>query len=283
MHWRALLAAMTTVITVTIAGWSLQSLAAEMQPDTRRDDATIALFRRLGKNSTWELAEAVEMQGWQTFHTQGLVKIGPHFYVSAVEVLEDRVRFGETDALFDFSLDRTPGAGRGWLFKFDGTGMLLGRIEITQGIIYHPGGIDYDGEYLWVPVAEYRPNSNSVIYRVDPQTLQAQKVFTEEDHIGGIVHNPHRDTFHGVSWGSRRLYEWKVQSKPDGQARVKSTSWVPNPQHSIDYQDCHAVGVDYMLCGGLNHYDTPAGRVGSWGPTSVRGFPGMRSLTTATR
>ena len=28
-------------------------------------------------------------------------------------------------------------------------------------------------------------------------------VFAEADHIGGIVHNVHNGTFHGVSWGSR--------------------------------------------------------------------------------
>ena len=32
--------------------------------------------------------------------------------------------------------------------------------------MYHPGGIDYDGRHIWVPVAEYRPNSRSIIYRV---------------------------------------------------------------------------------------------------------------------
>jgi len=25
--------------------------------------------------------------------------------------------------------------------------------------VYHPGGIDFDGVNIWVPVAEYRPDS----------------------------------------------------------------------------------------------------------------------------
>jgi len=48
---------------------------------------------------------------------------------------------------------------------------LLGQIELTDGAKYHPGGMDYDGEHIWVSVAEYRPNSKRNIYRVDPNTL----------------------------------------------------------------------------------------------------------------
>ncbi len=67
--------------------------------------------------------------------------------------------------------------------------------------MFHPGGMDYDGRYLWVPVAEYRPNSQTRIYRVNPRTLAAELVFTAKDHIGGLVHNVHRGTLHGVELG----------------------------------------------------------------------------------
>ncbi len=166
-----------------------------------RDNATTRLFRLMGKNTIWTHVSTVDMP-WQTFHTQGLVKIGETFYVSAVEVIESTVRNGTvTDALYDFSIDRSAGAGRGWLFKFDAAGRLLGQIELTDGTKYHPGGIDYDGEHIWVAVAEYRPNSKSNIYRVHPETLAFELVFAENDHIGGIVHNVHRGTpLHGVSW-----------------------------------------------------------------------------------
>jgi hypothetical protein len=176
-------------------------------------------------------------------------------------VLESTVRNGAaTDSLYDFSTDRSAGAGRGWLFKFDSTGQLLGKIELSDGSKYHPGGIDYDGKYLWVPVAEYRPNSKSNIYRVDPKTLKSELIFSEADHIGGIVHNVHEGTLHGVSWGSRRLYTWELSNK--GRAtKVRSTDWVPNPQFYIDYQDCHYQGVEYMLCGGVGGYTTPRGNV----------------------
>ena len=38
-------------------------------------------------------------------------------------------------------------------------------------------------------MAEYRPNSRAIIYRVDPATMKATEVFRFADHIGGIVHN----------------------------------------------------------------------------------------------
>ena len=150
-----------------------------------RDNQTTQLFRLMGRDTIWTHVETIKMT-WPTFHTQGLVKIGETFYVSAVEVIESTVRNGAvTDALYDFSLDRSPGAGRGWLFKFDPAGQLLGQIELTDGAKYHPGGIDYDGQSIWVPVAEYRPNSTSNIYRVDPETLASELVFAANDHIGG--------------------------------------------------------------------------------------------------
>ncbi len=224
-----------------------------------RDDATTELFRLMGKNTIWTPVNTVAMQGWTTFHTEGLVVVGDRFFVSAVETLEAPVRNGvETDALYDFSIDRSPGRGRGWLFEFAGDGTLLGQLELTQGDIYHPGGIDYDGESIWVPLAENRPNSRSQIYRVDPDTLEAELAFSEDDHIGGIVHNLHRGTFHGVSWGSRRLYTWRRHGHGHGGG---SSRWVPNAEATIDYQDCKYRGVEFMLCGGVQSYATPRGSI----------------------
>lgn len=225
-----------------------------------RDSATTQLFRLMGKNTVWTHVDTVPMS-FPTFHTQGLVKIGESFYVSAVEVLESTVRNGTvTDALYDFSVDRSAGAGRAWLFEFDAAGRLLGKVELTDGTTYHPGGIDYDGRYIWVPVAEYRPNSRSNVFRVDPRTLEAEQVLAEEDHIGGVVHNVHAGVLNGVSWGSRRLYTWQV-SRQGGRPGAVLGDWVPNPQFYIDYQDCHYQGVEYMLCGGVGGYSTPLGNM----------------------
>jgi hypothetical protein len=237
-----------------------QPASREQKHSRSRDNETTDVFRLMGKNTIWTPVASVPMS-FQTFHTQGLLKVGDNFYASAVEVLESTVRNGATtDSLYDFSIDRSVGAGRGWLFKFDATGKLLGKVELTDGSKYHPGGIDFDGRHIWVSVAEYRPNSRTNVFRVDPKTLVPELMFSENDHIGGIVHNVHNRTLHGVSWGSRRLYTWEL-AKHGKRTKVVSSDWVPNPQFYIDYQDCHYQGVEYMLCGGVGSYATPRGSI----------------------
>jgi hypothetical protein len=76
---------------------------------------------------------------------------------------------------------------------------------------YHPGGIDFDGRWIWVPVAEYRAESRSVVYRVDPRSLEAVNVFGFADHLGALVYDGPRRALVGVSWGSRRYYRWELR------------------------------------------------------------------------
>jgi hypothetical protein len=178
-----------------------------------------------------------------------LVKIGDAFIVSAVEVTMPTQRFGSPVDGYD----RSPGEGVGHLFKVDGQGRLIAQTTIGDGTIYHPGGIDFDGTHVWVPVAEYRPDSRSIVYRVDPVTLEATEVVRFADHIGGIVFDKDTRTLHGVSWGSRRFYRWPLA--PDG--RISNAGESPlsmrvlNPSHYVDYQDCAFAGRQRMLCTGL--------------------------------
>ena len=232
-------------------------------PDCSRDDATTILFKTLSKGSSWSRVADI-VPNFDTYHTQGLYKVGTNFFLSAVEKIEKTKKSGiQTDSLFSFETDRSTGSGKAWVFKYNENGELIDSVDLTDGDIYHPGGIDFDGTNLWVPVAEYRPSSASNIYIVDPETLEAKKVLLAyPDHIGGIVHNVAKGTVRGVSWGSRRLYRFKVRTNKNGDTKLRYKSWVPNPQKYIDYQDCHYQGVEYMLCSGLNGYSSPG--VGSF-------------------
>jgi hypothetical protein len=178
---------------------------------------------------------------FRTFHPQGMVKIGETLYVSAVEVI-----------------DRNAGRGIGHLFEIDMSGHLLADLRMGEGAIYHPGGIDYDGRSIWVPVAEYRPDSRSIVYRVDPRTMKAVEAFRVDDHIGAIVHNTDDRTLHGVSWGSRRFYRWTL----DGVSKGRTL----NSSHYVDYQDCKYVGGRQMMCTGVTEMrasaDQPPFRLG---------------------
>jgi hypothetical protein len=215
------------------------------------NDLVAERVQKLTRAVRWQPVAEVPI-AFRTHHPQGMVKIGDALYVSSVEIIKPTTRYPE---LRD-GYDRDTGEGAGHLFKIDLKGNLLGDLKLGEGSIYHPGGMDYDGRHIWVPAAEYRPNSRAIVYRVDPQKMTAAEVFRVNDHIGGIVHNTDDRTLHGVSWGSRRLYKWTLGR--DGNVTNAGTPpeklRVANRSHYIDYQDCHYVGGRRMLCSGLNNY-----------------------------
>jgi hypothetical protein len=204
--------------------------------------------QKLTRESQWTLAATVPIK-FTTHHPQGMVKIGDTLFVSSVEV---KVRTSRFPKPVD-GYDRDEGEGIGHLFKLDMSGTLIQDLRLGEGAIYHPGGIDYDGTHIWVPVAEYRPNSRSVVYRVEPGPMKATEVFRFADHLGGIVHNTDDRSLVGVSWGSRRFYRWDLG--PD--RRVTNADTPPeklrmlNPSHYVDYQDCKYAGRRRMLCTGI--------------------------------
>ncbi|HET7033252.1 MAG TPA: DUF6454 family protein, partial [Casimicrobiaceae bacterium] len=161
--------------------------------------------KKLTRAVQWRQVATIPVN-FNTQHPQGMIKIGDTFYVSSVEIKTPTKRYPQLQDGFD----RDTGEGAGHLFKFDARGNLLTDLALGEGSIYHPGGIDYDGKWIWVPVSEYRPNSRAIIYRVDPATMKATEVFRYGDHIGGIVHNTAGKSLHGVSWGSRRYYRWTL-------------------------------------------------------------------------
>ncbi len=214
----------------------------------------------LTRDSSWTRVASIPV-AFRTYHPQGMVKIGDTFFVSSVEVRDPTKRF----LALVGGYDRDTGAGIGHLFKIDGAGRLLNDLVLGEASIYHPGGIDYDGRDIWVPVAEYRPNSRSIVYRVDAATMKAAEVFRFADHIGAIVHDTDGRALHGVSWGSRRFYRWTLD--PAGRVTNADAPYrALNPSHYVDYQDCKYVGRRRMLCTGVTevrqHPGVPLFRLG---------------------
>jgi hypothetical protein len=211
---------------------------------------------RLARTSHWTVAASVRL-GFKTHHPQGLVKIGEDFYLSSVEITARTKSYAQPIDGYD----RDTGEGVGHLFKFDRSGRMVADLTLGEGAIYHPGGIDYDGRHIWVPVAEYRPNSRAILYRVDPVTMKASEVLRFADHIGAMVHNTDDRTLHGASWGSRRFYRWTL----DREGRVTNGGVAPaelrtlNPSHYLDYQDCKYAGRGRMLCTGVTEMRAQAG------------------------
>lgn len=221
-------------------------LAVGPAAGARADDPVVGAFTQVARSSDWRPAETIDLP-FDAEHPQGMVKLGDRFFVSSVEIIE---RTQPCPVPCD-GYDRTPGRGVGHLYVVGSDGRLLHDLRLGEGNMYHPGGIDYDGRWLWVPVAEYRPNSAAIVYRVDPTTLAVTEAFRVRDHIGGVVRDRVTGHVHGVSWASRRLYEWTSR----GRLLVRE----PNDSHFVDYQDCDYVASQKMLCGGIAGLTGPSG------------------------
>ncbi len=230
----------------------LAALCAVLVPPAHAADPLLASrMPDLSRSTVWKQTAAIPVQ-FPTFHPQGMVKIGEDFFFSTVDIRTPTKRFAQLQDGYD----RDTGDGVGYVYRMDKTGKLVGSVKLGEGSIYHPGGMDFDGRYLWVPVAEYRPNSHSIVYRIDPTTMKAEEMFRFNDHVGGIVHNTDDKSLHGVSWGSRRLYAWPIDGngKPTNLGTKPEDLRFVNRARYIDYQDCHYVGGSKMICSGLNNY-----------------------------
>ncbi|WP_432881806.1 DUF6454 family protein [Kribbella sp. CA-245084] len=205
-----------------------------------RDSDLTRAFQATDRSTAWALVERVPLK-FPTYHPQGIALVGELIFMTSVEVLEAPVPVD--------GYDRTPGAGIGHLFAMDRQGNLKQDIQLGEGTAYHPGGLDFDGKDLWVPVAEYRPDSRAIVYTVDPTTYEVTERFRVQDHVGGVVRDRTTGHVHGVSWGSRTLYSWT----PTG----KQLSKLANASHFVDYQDCSYTADGKQLCGGVTTLPGP--------------------------
>ncbi len=199
------------------------------------------LLKIMTRHTVWKEVASIPFF-FPTHHCQGMVKIGEDYWVSSVEVLPE------------FAGDRSH--GKGYLFQVSATGQLLNNLELGEGPLYHPSGIDFDGTHLWIALAAYKPNSQSIIYKIDPFQRTVKEVFRWEDHLGAIALNPDTQILHGASWGSRTLYQWDskaVAKKQGSQESIPYTSQ-PNPSSYIDYQDNQYLGSGEMLYSGVATY-----------------------------
>ena len=208
-------------------------------------------FMKVDRNTAWGEVDKLHLD-FPTYHTEGLAITPNHIFLSSVQIIEPTQKYPSPVGGYD----RTPGKGVGHLFVMDREGHLQKDITLGEGDMYHPGGIDYDGTSIWVPVAQYRPNSSAIIYKVNAKTLKVSKQFEAADHIGGIVLDPTTHRLVGNTWGSRRFYSWTL----DG---AQTEDWL-NPSHFIDDQDCQYVESAKMICGGVTNLPQTPGATGSY-------------------
>ena len=235
-----------SLLAIGVAGALLAGLTVAGADASGRDDRVAQAFEATTRSTAWSQVARIPLR-FPTYHPQGFALVGDLILLSSVEVLEAPVKYPVPVDGYD----RTPGKGIGHLFVLDRQGNLKKDIRLGEGTAYHPGGIDYDGENVWVSVAEYRPNSRAIVYTVNPKTYQVSEQFRVRDHVGGVVRDRRTGKVHGVSWGSRTLYEWT----PSG----KQLAAKPNESHLLDYQDCDYVSRGKQLCGGVTGLPTATG------------------------
>lgn len=147
------------------------------------------------------------MLAWsQTRRAGSLEELGPPtvialdgktFHVQGMDLDRDR--------LWVTSVDAADHKGYLHLFSLP-SGKLIRSLEIQDGDRFHPGGISADLNSLWIPVAEYRRNSTSVVQRRDKQNLKLLFQFEVSDHIGCIAVAP--GALIGGNWDGREFYVW---------------------------------------------------------------------------
>lgn len=93
----------------------------------------------------------------ELFHVQGMELDGLNVWVTSVDLKNHK----------------------GYIHEFDlATGSFLRRLELTDGVRYHPVGISIHGRSIWVPVAEPRRNSSAVLDEIDADSLQTRRKST---------------------------------------------------------------------------------------------------------
>ena len=137
-------------------------------------------------------------------HTQGLEQAGGKHYVTA---RREDVRPKQALLL------RTDLAGTNW-DVWDITPLN------AQGVateLDHPGGMQCDGKRLWIPLAESKRNSHSVIraflmQEMTPgRALKPDFEFPVDDHIGAIAVSIERQFLFGANWDTEKVYVWNFK------------------------------------------------------------------------
>ncbi|MEU8256361.1 DUF6454 family protein [Micromonospora inaquosa] len=205
-----------------------------------RDTALATAFGAVDRNTAWQQTSKLKLN-FPTFHTEGIAFAGDRIFLSSVEIIEPTVKYPTPQNGYD----RSPGKGIGHLFVMDRQGNLQKDLVLGEGDMYHPGGIDFDGTNVWVPVAQYRPDSSTIVYRVDTSNLRVHRQFEVTDHFGGVVLDKTTGHLVGNTWGSRRFAEWNASGK-------QLRTW-DNENFFVDYQDCQYVPNGKMLCGGVTN------------------------------
>lgn len=258
-----------TIIALAMCACSATRVATPISKQSKAATATLLTTTP----SEWEFVGSVDLK-FDTYHPQGMVKVGDSFYITSVKV-ERRPRYSRNGKQITV---QDEGAGKGYLMQFDAEGNLLDKIEVCEGTMFHPGGIDFDGRYIWIPVTKYYPYSGSFIARVDINTHKVEKMAYIDDSIGAIVHDTDNNLLICANWDADEFLSWHLDSK----GRISDSHLsaaerrTPNTAQHLAIQDSKYIGSGKMVGFGLKR--TANGSRGGLDIIDTRTFQKLRSL-----
>lgn len=237
----------TLASNVTVANPSEPFVPGNQLPPSHAttDGASIVqLFPNLGRSTTWNLVQKTPFQG-DTGEPEGMVRVGDdRYFVAAGQWTVPTVKYGR----WINGTDRTNGEGYAHMLIYDGQGGLIANATLTQpgAMEYHIGGVDYDSQYIWATLSQYRPNSTATIIKIEPRTLNYTSMFRTDDHNGGIVHDTVTNSLSTLNWGGRNETTWSLRGYPQNFTPLPgftpAQSSHPDPSWYVDYQDCKFLG-----------------------------------------
>lgn len=243
-----------------------------MWAEPPRDGSLSAEVAGWSRRTRFELTRRLPL-AFATHHPQGMTLAAGRVFLTTVEVLVPPAPLPGADG--DPSR-RSPGRGRGHVLVIEPDGTLAADILVGEGDAYHPSGIDYTGGLLWVPVGEYRSHSRSLVYTLDPVTLDLVERFDVDDHLTWLVHNPGGGELYGASWGSRRLYRWALNEAADGRLVPGEPEAWDNPSRHLDFQEAQFDGDGRLICAGISELPDAHGGVFELGGVAVVHFDERR-------
>jgi len=130
---------------------------------------------------------------------------------------------------------------KGYLQEFTlSTGEHVRTTAVESGDRFHPGGLAADLASLWLPVAEYRRESSSLIQKRNTRTFELEFQFEVADHIGCIAAAP--GVLIGANWDSRTFYIWDRT----GRLIRKVPNPTPNAYQDLKFVDGVLVGAGLL-------------------------------------
>lgn len=184
-----------------------------------------------------------------TAHTQGLeIQFGDHYVTARREDVQPRrallLRTRPGRESWDV-WDITPAAAPGSATALD-----------------HPGGMQSDGERLWIPLAESKPHGKTLVRAysmallIPGEPARAGVEFPVDDHIGAIAVISETQTLLGANWDTEDVYAWDFTgslrrkfTSSELTARQLGFATHPAPRNGLTVQDWKVSGGTLFASG----------------------------------